>query len=103
MSKQSEAMKWERVVPPLPWPAANALVVADRHLPDGTRQHMIQGSAKQGLIVDNAQVIGEDDQPDAEFSDQVSHLSDQRLRSESSCHSPESVTKAAKNRGGVTR
>lgn len=67
--------KWERVAPPIPWPDANAVIVADRHLPDGTRQHMIQGSAQPGMVVANAQVIGEDDSPHAEFASVVSHLS----------------------------
>lgn len=68
-------MKWERVIPPVPWPAANAVVVADRHLPDGTRQHMIQGSVQRGLVIANAQVIGQDDVHDAEFASVLSHLS----------------------------
>lgn len=68
-------MKWQRVSPPLHWPAANAFIVADRHLLDGTRQHMIQGRAAAGLVVSNAQVIGEDDTPQAEFSTVTSHLS----------------------------
>lgn len=73
-SGSDEAMKWQRVNPPIWWPAAKASVVADRHLPDGTRQHMIRGSAKPGLVIANAQVIGEDDLPDAEFSEVPSHL-----------------------------
>lgn len=68
------AMKWERVTPPIPWPAAKAVIVADRHMPDGTRQHMIQGGAKPGIVA-AAQVIGEDDVPHAEFSSVLSHLS----------------------------
>jgi len=73
---KDSAMKWERVSPPLPWAAADALVVADRHLPDGTRQHMVRGSAVPGLVVANAQVIGEDDTPQAEFSTIASYLSE---------------------------
>lgn len=69
------AMKWQRVVPPIHWPAANAVVVADRHLPDGTRQHMVPGSVLAGLVVANAQVIGQEDVPNAEFSETPSHLS----------------------------
>lgn len=68
-------MKWERVSPPIPWPAANAVVVADRHLPDGTRQHMVPGSVAPGLVIANAQVIGQDDVPEAEFAAHLSHLS----------------------------
>ncbi len=69
------AMKWQRVVPAVTWPAANAVIVADRHLPDGTRQHMIRGSAQPGLVIANAQVIGHDDVPQAEYSETLSHLS----------------------------
>lgn len=69
-------MKWERIEPPLYWKAADAFVVADRHLPDGTRQHMVKGHVELGLVVSNAQVIGDLDAPEAEFSSQLSHLSD---------------------------
>lgn len=72
------AMKWERVVPPVYWAAANAIIVADRHLPDGTRQHLVRGSVSPGLVVANAQVLGEADVPLAEFSSVTSHLSTQK-------------------------
>lgn len=68
-------MKWQRVNPPILWDAAKLLIVADRHLPDGTRQHMVKGSVAAGLVINNAQVIGEDDAPEAEFSTNQSHLS----------------------------
>lgn len=68
-------MKWRRVNPPIKWTAADTVIVADRHLPDGTRQHMVRGSVVPGRVVNNAQVIGEDDVPDAEFSPHQSHLS----------------------------
>lgn len=71
----NEAMLWERVTPPLWWPAAQQYVVADRHLPDGTRQHMVKGHVEPGLVIANAQVIGVDDVPGAKFSDTPSHLS----------------------------
>lgn len=67
--------KWQRVDPPVKWKAANAFIVADRHLPDGTRQHMVRGSVPPGRVVNNAQVIGQDDVPGAEFSATPSHLS----------------------------
>lgn len=70
-----DAMLWERVVPPLWWPKAGMHVVADRHLSDGTRQHMVQGSVAPGLVVGNAEVVGEADVPDAHYSDKLSHLS----------------------------
>ncbi|MCZ8254722.1 MAG: hypothetical protein O9327_03420 [Polaromonas sp.] len=69
------AMKWERVKPAVWWPSAQAWVVADRHLPDGKRQHMVRGSAPAGLVVASADVIGEADSPKAEFSTRLSHLS----------------------------
>ncbi len=71
-------MKWERVVPPIPWIRANRVIVADRHLPDGTRQHMVAGTVVAGLVVANAQVIGQDDVPHAEFSVTPSPLSQQQ-------------------------
>lgn len=67
-------MKWEQVIPPIHWPAAEAVIVADRHLPDGTRQHMVRGCVQPGLVVANAQVIGQDDVPQAEISEVLSHL-----------------------------
>jgi hypothetical protein len=63
----SEIMKWAKVSPPAYWKEANALIVGDRHLPNGIRQHMVLGSVKSGLVIDNAQVIGQDDVPEAEF------------------------------------
>ena len=70
-----DVMKWERVDPPLFWRACDRYVVADRHLPDGTRQHMVKGTVADGLIIGNAQLVGEDDCVDAQFSDRLSHLS----------------------------
>lgn len=75
MSDQDEPMDWERVQPPIWWPDAGRHVLADRHLPDGTRQHMVEGSVPAGTMIANAQVIGADDVPDAEFSTKPSHLS----------------------------
>lgn len=68
-------MKWQCVNPPIKWTAVEAVIVADRHLPDGTRQHMVRGSVAPGRVVNNAQVIGEDDVPDADFSPDQSRLS----------------------------
>ncbi len=68
-------MKWERVDPPLWWPAAGRYVVADRHLDDGRRQHMVQGTVSPGVVVSNADVLGEQDLIGAEFSSKLSHLS----------------------------
>jgi hypothetical protein len=71
------AMKWQFVTPPIWWPAANGWVVADRHLPNGRRQHMLRGSAPPGHVVSNADVIGQDDVPQAEYASMPSHLSTQ--------------------------
>lgn len=70
-----DAMSWERVIPPLWWAQAGMHIVADRHLPDGTRQHMVQGSVEPGLVIANAEIVGEADVTDALFSDTLSHLS----------------------------
>lgn len=70
-----EPMAWERVEPPYWWEKIQQHVIADRHLPDGTRQHMIRGRVAPGTVVNNAQIIGEADVPDARFSDKVSPLS----------------------------
>ncbi len=67
----SDVMKWHRCVPQIPWKLANALIIADRHLPNGVRQHMVKGSAQAGLVVANAQVIGQDDVPEAEFYKEI--------------------------------
>lgn len=68
-------MKWERISPPLWWERVQRHLVADRHLPDGTRQHLVEGSVKPGTFAANAQIFGEEDLPDAEFSKSLSHLS----------------------------
>jgi len=71
----ADVMPWERADPPLWWPALKDLVIADHHLPDGTRQHMVRGHVEPGLVVSNAQVIGEANCPGAPFSPMKSHLS----------------------------
>ncbi len=68
-------MKWQRVEPPLWWAAAKRHVVADRHLSNGLRQHMVSGTVAPETFVANAQVIGADDIQNAEFSREPSHLS----------------------------
>lgn len=72
---EADAMPWERVNPPLWWAEASRHVIADRHLPDGTRQHMVEGHVPAGTVVANAQVIGSLDVPGACFSSEPSHLS----------------------------
>jgi len=75
MSAEEQVMCWERVNPPVWWEDARRYVIADRHLPDGTRQHMVEGSVPAGTVIANAQVIGADDVINAEFSPKPSHLS----------------------------
>lgn len=72
---ESDVLPWERVIPPMWWAEASRNIVADRHLPDGTRQHMVEGHVPSGTVVANAQVIGSLDVPDARFSSKLSHLS----------------------------
>lgn len=69
-------MPWTRVEPPLYWPQIGDFVIADRHLPDGTRQHMVRGHVEHGRVVNNAQILGAADCQDAEFSIETSHLSE---------------------------
>lgn len=69
------AMPWSRVEPPLWWPVAGRYIIGDRHLPDGTRQHLVLGPVATGTVVANAQVIGADDVPLAAFAPTLSHLS----------------------------
>lgn len=68
------AMKWERVQPPLWWPSARQYVIADRHLPNSRRQHMVPGHVPPGTVCDNADVIGEVEAIGAEFASRPSHL-----------------------------
>lgn len=68
-------MKWERVVPPIWWEKAQLFVVADRVLDDGTREHMVQGHVEPGTVIHNANIVGELDSPEAEYSSRLSHLS----------------------------
>ena len=70
MYLDSDVMKWQRVSPAgYYWKEADAIVIGDRHLPNGVRQHLVKGSVPKGLVISNAQVIGEDDVPEVEFSE----------------------------------
>lgn len=60
----AEVAPWTQLSPPYYWSVVDDYVLADRHLPDGTRQHLVQGHAAPGLIVCNAQVFGAADFPD---------------------------------------
>lgn len=66
---------WSKIEPPLWWDKIGEYIIADRHLPCGTRQHMVKGKVKSELVVANAQIIGDDDLTDFIYSDKLSHLS----------------------------
>ena len=70
MYLDSDVMKWQSVSPMgYYWKEADAIVIGDRHLPNGVRQHLVKGSVPKGLVISNAQVIGEDDVPEVKFSE----------------------------------
>lgn len=56
---EAECMPWKRIDPPYFWEALGAYVIADRHLPDGTRQHMVRGEVPEGTVFRNAQIVSE--------------------------------------------
>ena len=68
---------WERVEPPIWWGKANAFVIADRFLPDGTRQHIVSGHVETGTVIANANVFGQMDleYSHLKFAETLSHLS----------------------------
>ncbi len=59
-------MDWEYFDHPIYWNEINDFVIADRHLPDGMRQHMVKGHVESGKVVCNAQIIGQDDVSETE-------------------------------------
>lgn len=73
-------MKWERVEPPLFWSAAQMHVIADRFLPDGTRQHMVDQPVPPDTFIGNAQLVSPIEDTGNEFSSYLSHLSFQKQR-----------------------
>ncbi len=54
----SNALPFEPIDPPFWWVAAQRYAIASRHLPDGTRQIVVQGHMPAASIIDNAQVFG---------------------------------------------
>ncbi|OBY86982.1 hypothetical protein [Delftia sp. JD2] len=74
IAAEMKELLWQRVEPPLWWPAIEDHVIADGVL-GSLRAHMVRGHVEPGLIVDNAHVIGEADWPDALYSNVPSHLS----------------------------
>lgn len=59
--EETDARPWEYLNPPVHWEALGADVIADRCLPDGTRQHLVRGHVAPGTVIDNAQVVGQAD------------------------------------------
>lgn len=58
---EADCCAWEYFKMPEFWREINDEVIADRTLPDGTRQHMIRGHVVAGKVVCNAQIIGQAD------------------------------------------
>jgi hypothetical protein len=59
--KLEDVEPWEYLKPVL-W--RGFWVIADRHLPDGIRQHLVRGAVPDGLIINDAHIIGENDTHD---------------------------------------
>jgi hypothetical protein len=53
-------MDWIIFDPPYFWKKIGRNVLADRYLPDGTRQHVVEGYIPPNTIINNAQIFGED-------------------------------------------
>jgi hypothetical protein len=56
---ETDICAWEYFNPPYYWQEINGEVIADRTLPDGTRQHMVRGHVTPGMVVCNAQIVGQ--------------------------------------------
>lgn len=52
-----DVREWSRFDSPTLW--RGWWVVGDRHLPDGTRQHLVRGEVPDELVINNAHIIGE--------------------------------------------
>lgn len=52
-----DVQEWARLASPVLW--RGFWIVADRHLPDGIRQHLVRGEVPDGFVVNNAHIIGE--------------------------------------------
>lgn len=51
-----DALPFVKFNPPYNWVKHNLTVLYDRHLPDGTRQHIVSEDISVGTILDNAEV-----------------------------------------------
>lgn len=51
---------WKVFLSPVPWAGTKWSVLADRHLPDGTRQHIVDGEVEPGQMFANAMLFGQD-------------------------------------------
>lgn len=67
-----DAPLWARISPPYFWEQAQLHVVGDRHLDDGTRQHLVLEEVQPGLVINNAQVFSEKEFPQAEYGENLS-------------------------------
>ena len=62
----SKTIPWDYVEPPFDWSKHKLVVIGDRYVPtedgqDVRRQHVVQGSVEPGLVLDNADIFGEDE------------------------------------------
>ena len=57
----TDAVKFEKVVPPYFWSKYNLTVLYDRHLPNGIRQHVVAEHVPNGTILDNAEIYWNND------------------------------------------
>lgn len=56
-----DVQPWTRLEPPFFWALLGDEVIADRHLPDGVRQHLVRGTVQPGKVLANAQILGQAD------------------------------------------
>ena len=52
-----EVREWEYFAHPFLWQGYE--VIADRHLPNGVRQHKVKGYVPENTFVRNAHIVGE--------------------------------------------
>lgn len=52
---------WYIFPEPFDWAKHGLIVLGDRYLPCGKRQHVVRGTVAPGLELDNADIFGEDE------------------------------------------
>ena len=57
---EADIMTWIVLSPPYHWKKYGLVVIADRHLPNGRRQHVVQGAVPPGTVIANADIFGEE-------------------------------------------